>query len=61
MLVLNNQSSPRGTKSASIVVTNAFLDAYLALHSDAKIDTLNVWEEDLPDFDPETIGRSTKA
>ena len=56
MLVLNIQSSPRGAKSASIAVTNAFLDAYQVLHSDATIDTLNVWEENLPDFDSEAIG-----
>ncbi len=42
MLLLNIQSSPRGAKSASIAVTNAFVDAYQALHSDAMIDTLNV-------------------
>src|SRR5215831_17919310 len=40
MLLLNIQSSPRGAKSASVAVTNAFLDAYRALHSDATIDTL---------------------
>jgi FMN-dependent NADH-azoreductase len=39
MLLLNIQSSPRGAKSASSAVTNAFLDAYQALHSDATIDT----------------------
>ena len=55
MLLLNIQSSPRGSKSASIAVTNAFLDAYHALHSDVTIDTLNVWEENLPDFDQEAI------
>jgi FMN-dependent NADH-azoreductase len=55
MLLLNIQSSPRGAKSASIAVTNAFLDAYHALHSDVTIDTLNVWEENLPDFDQEAI------
>jgi FMN-dependent NADH-azoreductase len=43
MLLLNIQSSPRGAKSASIAVTNAFLDAYRALRSDVTIDTLNVW------------------
>ena len=45
MILLNIQSSPRRAKSASIAVTNAFLDAYQALHSDATIDTLNVCEE----------------
>jgi FMN-dependent NADH-azoreductase len=61
MLVLNIQSSPRGAKSASIAVTNAFLDAYQVLHSDATIDTLNVWEENLPDFDSEAIGAKYKG
>jgi FMN-dependent NADH-azoreductase len=48
MLLLNIQSSPRAAKSASIAMTNAFLGAYHALHSDVT-DTLNVWEEHLPD------------
>jgi FMN-dependent NADH-azoreductase len=61
MLLLNIQSSPRGAKSASIDVTNAFLDAYQALHSNATIDTLNVWEENLPDFDQEAIGAKYKG
>ena len=61
MLVLNIQSSPRGAKFASIAVTNAFLAAYKALHSDATIDTMNVWEEDLPDFDREAIGAKYKG
>src|SRR5437660_5284787 len=61
MLLLNIQSSPRGAKSASIAVTNAFLDAYQALHSDAMIDTLNVWEENLPDFDSQAIGAKYKG
>jgi FMN-dependent NADH-azoreductase len=61
MLLLNIQSSPRGVRSASIAVTNAFLDAYQALHSDATIDTLNVWEENLPDFDQEAIGAKYKG
>jgi FMN-dependent NADH-azoreductase len=61
MLLLNIQSSPRGAKSASIAVTNAFLDAYRALHSDVTIDTLNVWEENLPDFDQEAIGAKYKG
>ena len=61
MLLLNIQSSPRGAKSASIAVTNTFLDAWRALHSDATIDTLNVWEENLPDFDQEAIGAKYKG
>ena len=61
MLLLNIQGSPRGANSVSIAVTNAFLDAYQALHSDATIDTLNVWEQSLPDFDQEAIGAKYKG
>jgi hypothetical protein len=61
VLLLNIQSSPRGAKSASIAVTKAFLDAYQALHSDATIDTMNVWEENLRDFDQEAIGAQYKG
>ena len=61
MLLLNIQSSPRGAKSASIAVNNAFLDAYQALHSDVTINTLNVWEENQPDFDQEAIVAPTAA
>ena len=34
MLLLNIQSSPRGAKSASIAVTNAFLDIVPLVNSD---------------------------
>lgn len=61
MFLLNIQSSPRGVKSASIAVTNAFLDAYQTLHSDVTIDTMNVWEENLPDFDQKAIGAKYKG
>jgi FMN-dependent NADH-azoreductase len=42
-------------------VTNPFLDAYQTLRSDVMIDTLNVWEENLPDFDQEAIGAKYKG
>ncbi|WP_422928292.1 FMN-dependent NADH-azoreductase [Singulisphaera sp. PoT] len=61
MILLNIQSSPRGAKSASIAVTDAFLEAYRASHPDATIDTLNVWEENLPEFDAEAIGAKYKG
>ena len=61
MAILNVQSSPRGAKSASIAVTNAFLEAYQVLHPNTVIDTLNVWDENLPDFDSEAIGAKYKA
>ena len=59
--LLNIQSSPRGAKSASIAVADAFLAAYLETHPDTTIDTLNVFEENLPDYDAEAIGAKYKG
>jgi FMN-dependent NADH-azoreductase len=56
MHLLNIQSSPRGPKSASIAVADAFLQAYRQACPEFTVDTLNVWEENLPDFDQEAIG-----
>jgi FMN-dependent NADH-azoreductase len=61
MRLLNIESSPRGSKSASIAVTSAFLDAYRQACPEVVIDTLNVWEEKLPDFDQEAIGAKYKG
>ena len=55
------ESSPRGSKSASIAVTNAFLEAYRQVCPGVVVDTLNVWEERLPDFDQEAIGAKYKG
>jgi len=61
MRLLNIESSPRGSKSASIAVTNAFLEAYRQACPGVMVDTLNVWEEKLPDFDQEAIGAKYKG
>jgi FMN-dependent NADH-azoreductase len=61
MRVLNIESSPRGAQSASITVANAFLDAYRKMSASIDIDTLNVWDEDLPDFDSQAIGAKYKG
>ncbi len=61
MRVLNIVSSPRGTKSASITIADAFLSAYRREHPDVEVDTLNVWTEDLPDFDSEAIEAKYKG
>ncbi len=61
MRVLNIVSSPRSSKSASITIADAFLDAYCREHPHAEVDTLNVWTEDLPDFDSEAIGAKYKG
>src|SRR5258707_15155616 len=48
MRLLNIVSSPRGAKSVSISVANAFLDAYGKASASIEVDTLNVWDENLP-------------
>jgi len=61
MRLLNIVSSPRREKSASIAIANAFIDAYCKNDPSIHVDTLNVWEEDLPDFDHEAIGAKYKG
>jgi FMN-dependent NADH-azoreductase len=61
MRLLNIESSPRGSKSASIAVPNAFLEAYRQACPDVRVDRLNVWEENLPDFDQQAIGAKYKG
>jgi FMN-dependent NADH-azoreductase len=61
MRLLNIESSPRGSRSASIAVTNAFLEAYRRACLGVMVDTLNVWDENLPDFDQEAIGAKYKG
>src|SRR5712672_113787 len=61
MRLLNIESSPRGSRSASIAVTSAFLQAYRRACPELTVDTLNVWEENLPDFDQEAIGAKYKG
>src|SRR5712671_1562215 len=61
MHLLNIQSSPRGPKSASIAVADTFLHAYRQDCPELTVDTLNVWDENLPDFDQEAIGAKYKG
>ena len=61
MRVLNIVSSPRGSKSASITIADAFLVAYCRQHPHAEVDTLNVWTEDLPDLDGDAIEAKYKG
>ena len=61
MILLHIQSSPRGSKSISNAATQAFVEAYSVAHPDVTVDNLNVWEEDLPEFDSEAIGAKYKG
>jgi FMN-dependent NADH-azoreductase len=49
------ESSPRKLRSASIEVAQAFLSAYRAAHPLDTIDTLDVWQTPLPEFDGDTM------
>ena len=61
MNVLHIQSSPRGDKSNSIALTNAFLSASRKVLPEINEDVLNVWNENLPEFDAASIGAKYKA
>ncbi|MHC4231648.1 MAG: FMN-dependent NADH-azoreductase [Planctomycetota bacterium] len=45
------QASPRKERSKSTQVASAFLESYQKSHADDTVDTLNIFEEDLPTFD----------
>jgi len=61
MNVLHIQSSPRGDKSNSIALTNAFISASRKVFSEINEDVLNIWDENLPEFDASSIGAKYKA
>jgi FMN-dependent NADH-azoreductase len=61
MYLLNIQSSPRRARSASISVAEAFVETYRQVCPEVIVDTLNVWEENLPEFDQEAIGAKYKG
>ncbi|GAN77826.1 FMN-dependent NADH-azoreductase [Acidisphaera rubrifaciens] len=49
------ESSPRKQRSASIEVAHAFIDAWKARHPDGTVDTLDVWNTPLPEFDGDAL------
>jgi FMN-dependent NADH-azoreductase len=59
--LLNIQSSPRGERSVSIAVADAFLEAYRKTCPELVVDTLNVWQENLPEFGNAAIGAKYKG
>jgi FMN-dependent NADH-azoreductase len=59
--LLEIQSSPRGESSDSIALTKSFIEACKSEDSSIVVDTLNVWHEQLPEFDHEAIGAKYKA
>lgn len=51
MKLLYVKGSPRGEKSTSTRVAESFLTTYRAKHPRAKIDAIDLWQENLPEFD----------
>ena len=61
MRVLNIVTSPRKDQSASRALVDAFLREYTKQADDVVVDTLDVWQERLPEFDAETINAKYKG
>jgi FMN-dependent NADH-azoreductase len=61
MNVLHIQSSPRGENSNSIALTKAFIAALRKVLPAINEDVLNIWNENLPEFDAASIGAKYKA
>jgi len=61
MNILNIVTSPRKEKSASSAIVNAFLSEYRAHVGNVTIDTLDIWQEQLPEFDAEAISAKYKG
>ena len=53
--LLHIESSPRKTRSASLDVARAYLEAYRAAHPDHLIDVLDLWSIELPEFDGDAL------
>ena len=61
MKILDIQSSPRSGSSDSIGLTSFFIQECQASDAVSSIDTLNVWNETLPEFAAKTIEAKYKA
>jgi FMN-dependent NADH-azoreductase len=55
MNILKIATSPRKEKSASTAIVNAFLSEYREHVGDVTVDTLDTWQEQLPEFDAEQV------
>jgi FMN-dependent NADH-azoreductase len=53
--LLHVVASPRGNRSDSITVAQHFIEPYLATHPGDTVETLDLWQAGLPEFDGETI------
>ncbi|MBP0589719.1 NAD(P)H-dependent oxidoreductase [Paraburkholderia sp. LEh10] len=53
--LLHIESSPRKTRSASLEVARAYLDAYRQIHPDHGVDVLDLWSTELPEFNGDAL------
>ena len=49
------ESSPRKKRSSSIDVAHTFLEAYLQHHPEVEVETLDLWQKEIPVFDGDVI------
>ena len=61
MNLLKIDASPRGSKSNSIALTDAFVAAYRNAVPSLTVDAMNVWDEKLPEFDNAAIDAKYKG
>src|SRR5260370_37656291 len=61
MHILNIVTSPGKEKSASTAIVNAFLAEYRERVRDVTVDRLDIWQEQLPEFDAEAIDAKYKG
>ena len=61
MNILNIETSPRKEKSASTSIVDAFLSEYRERVGGLVVDTLDIWQEQLPEFDGEAINAKYKG
>lgn len=59
MRILHIISSPRHD-GASVTIASALIEALRERHPDTEVDTLDVWREDLPEFDESVIAAKYK-
>ena len=55
MNILNIVTSPRKEKSVSAAIVDAFLCEYKERAGNLLVDTLDIWQERLPEFDFDAI------
>ena len=54
-ILLYIQASPRGQRSHSVAVADAFVETYEQKHPDDQVDILNVFDKSIPNFDGLTV------